>query len=471
MFAHRQTALFLTVLTVSLSAARAEDWPRFRGPNGSGVSGSIGLPDEFGPATNVLWKSESGQGGSSPIVVAGRVYFTSFEGDDRIVHCLDAQSGKPLWTRTLTKVRDENASRPNGPATCTPAADAARVVAFFPDAGLVCYSVEGEERWRVDPGPFYSMHGIAGSPILAGGMVLLPVDQLKESRLLAYSAESGKLLWSVPRIDGVTGAYSTPSVFTPAGGQTQIVVSGPQELSGYWAASGRKAWSLPGLTNAPIALPLVAGNRVFVCEPVGAIQPISILASLDKDKDGKFSLEEARPNLPMFRLLERIDRETGNRDGVVEPAEWNQAFGRFVDKGGLVAVDLAGAGDATTPEVRWSYRKSVPYVASPLVCDGVLYLVQDGGIVTTVDAETGEVHKRARLSQGGQKFYASPVAADGKVLIVDTAGQLTVLRAGPQWEEKTTAALGEPCYATPAICDGCLYLRTAGLLYCFGLRR
>jgi outer membrane protein assembly factor BamB len=170
----------------------------------------------------------------------------------------------------------------------------------------------------------------------------------------------------------------------------------------------------------------------------------------------------------MFRLLERIDREWGNGDAVVEAPEWEKAFGRFVNKGGLVAVDVGDAGGTPETQVRWSYRKTVPYVASVLVLDNILYFVQDGGIVAAVDCGSGQVLKRERLRKGGNRFYASPVAADGKVFLLDTDGQMTVLKAGAEWEVLATNSLGEPCFATPAICDGRIYVRTMRSLYCFG---
>ena len=416
----------------------------------------------------MIWKVDSGSGCSSPVIAGGRLYFTSFEGDTRTVRCLDASSGKTLWSDSLQKVRDENATRPGGPATCTPAANGTSLVVFFPDTGLLCYSASGTERWRVDVGPFHSMHGIAGSPILAADKVLLPADQLKGSYLAAYDLGTGALAWKVPRVDGLTGAYSTPSVFESRDGSTHVLANGPQELSAYVAATGESAWCVPGVSNAPISVPLVSGNRIFLCEPVGRAQPISMLAGLDKNKDGKLSLEEAQGSVSIFRLLERIDTERGNGDGVVEASEWDEAFGGRVNKGGLVAIDLDDAGDEVKAQVRWTYLKTAPYVSSPLVYEGVLYFVQDGGIVTTVDAENGEVLKRGRLKQGGRKFYASPVAADGKVFLVDTAGQMTVLRAGREWEQVSTSALGEPCHATPAISAARLYVRTSHTIYCFG---
>ena len=170
----------------------------------------------------------------------------------------------------------------------------------------------------------------------------------------------------------------------------------------------------------------------------------------------------------MYRLLARMDKEWGNDDGVVEASEWTKAFGGGVDKGGLVAVDLQDARGAVKTSVRWDYRKTVPYVASPVVFEKVLYFVQNGGIVTTVDPENGEVLKRGRLKQGGRLFYASAVAADGKVFIVDTAGQMSVLQSGGQWEQLATNALDEPCFATPALYRGHIYVRTSRTLYCFG---
>ncbi len=457
-------------LPVPAEGGQADQWPRFRGPNGTGVSTSVGLPEKLEAAASRIWKVDAGNGSSSPIVADGRLFLTSYDGNTRFVACLDAKTGESVWKQSVEKLRDETASHPNSPATCTPVTDGENVVAFFPDSGLFCYSADGKLRWRVELGPFHSMHGIGGSPILVDGLVVLSLDQLRGSRLSAYRLTSGELAWDVPRIDGLTGAYSTPSVVA-RDGSTLIVTSGPQELCGYRTSTGEKVWSLPGLTNAPIALPVVAGNWVFTCEPVGTAAPFSMLAPMDNDKDGKYSLEEGKTSLPMYRLLERIDTDTGNGDGMVEPTEWDAAFGGFLNKGGLVAVDLRAIGQAKSPEVRWTYRKSVPYIASPLVFGRVLYIVQDGGIVTTIEAETGKVFRRGRLSQGGKQFYASPVAADGKVFLLDTEGRLTVLKAGEEWEELSSIALDEPCFATPAIYGGRLYVRTAKGLYCFGEAR
>jgi outer membrane protein assembly factor BamB len=347
--------------------------------------------------------------------------------------------------------------------------DRENVVAFFPDTGLFCYSTEGAEKWRADPGPFHSMHGITGSPVLVDNLVVLQVDQLRGSELAAYDLVTGELVWEVPRIDGLTGGYSTPSILTGNFAPSLIVTSGPEELACYLASNGEKVWSVPGVSNAPITLPVVSNGRVFVCEPTRtSTTPFNLLAALDANKDGKYTLEEAERSIPSRRLLERIDTDHGNGDGVIEESEWNAAFGMYLNKGGLVAVNLPNKGASATAEVCWTYRKSVPYIASPLVLDGVLYAVQDGGIVTTFDPAAGEVFRRGRLSQGGKNFYASPVAADGKVFLVDTEGRFTIIKAGREWEELSTTSLDEPCFATPAICGGRILVRTSKGLYCFG---
>lgn len=461
-------AASLLLLNAAAAQLSAENWSRFRGENGSGVSASTGLPAEFGPEKNVAWAIDALAGTSSPVIVNGRLYLTSFADADRVLQCLDAQSGRELWRQTVPKTRDENMSPPNGPATCTPAADERNVVVFFPDAALLCYSDTGQLRWRAEVGPFHGMHGVANSPIIVGDRVFLLADQIQGSYIAAYDLASGTQLWRVDRINGVTGAYSTPCAVTGADGNPLILASGPQGLFAYRAASGEIAFSVPGVANAPVAVPVVAGTTVYLCEPQGGVEPMAVYSEmLDANKDGKFALEEAQQSVAMFRMLESMDRRWGNGDGVVEEAEWNAAFGTMLNKAGLVAISLPAAGTTGEPQVLWNYQKGVPYVASPIQYDGILYLINDQGVCTAVQAQDGQVLKTGRLKKGGARFYASPVAADGKIFVVDTDGRLTVLKAGTQWEELSATDLGEAVVASPAICDGRIFVRTASRLYCF----
>lgn len=463
-----QTVLSVGLSLVVLFASRAiaQDWPRFRGPNGSGISETSSLPTQFDRQTNVLWKVAVGPGLSSPVVVGKRVFFTSYEDDDRTLHCLDATSGETLWSHTVHKVRDENTTRPSGPATSTPASDGRSVVVFFPDVGLLGYTVEGESRWHVELPPFRSLHGISSSPVLAGNKVMLVVDQLTDSYIAAYDLDSGAQCWRNDRPNGVTGGYSTPAVYEPAGGPAQVIVAGPMQLIAYNSETGERIWWVTGMTNAPVGVPIISGQRVFVCEPVGEPIPMRVLG-VETDKDGKIVLDKAKQQIGMYRLLDRIDREWGNADGAVEEAEWDRAIGTFVSKGGLVAIDLGGSQDVTDSHVRWSYKKTLPYIPSVLLYDELLYVVRDGGILTTIDPVSGEVLRTERLKATGQ-YYASPVAGGDKVVLVNTDGKLTVLSAGRNWEVLATNDLGEPCHATPAIANNRIYVRTSGSLFCFG---
>jgi outer membrane protein assembly factor BamB len=443
----------------------AQDWPRFRGPNGTGVSDATGLVAEFSTSHHVVWKAEVAAGTSSPIVVGNRLFYCSYGGDRRTVHCLDAGTGRELWNRSITKARDELATPPNDPATPTPASDGSRVVAFFPDFGILAYTVDGEPMWSKEYPPSTSMHGLASSLVIVGNKVIHQVDQLKDSYLAAYHVHNGELAWRVERLSGVTGGYSTPATMHPASGPAQVIVDSPLEMAAFRADTGEKLWWLTGKSNAPIGCPAVTNDQIYFCEPEGEPIPFSMVASMDKDSDGRLSLSELKDEPAASRLFDRIDE---NRDQSVDEAEWNSSFGTFVGRGGLIAVDPSGAGDITATHVKWSITKSVPHIPSVLVYQGVLYFVQDGGIVTSVDPGTGEVAKRARLSESTGQYYASPVAADGKIYLANTDGNISVLRAGREWEVLSTNKLGEACYATPVIANNCLFIRCEKSIYCFG---
>ncbi len=445
---------------------QGNDWPRFRGPNGTGISTDKGLPTSLDPKSNLVWKVAAPRGVSSPVIVKGRVFFTSYADEDRTTHCLDALTGKTLWTRTEKRTRREIATPPSGPATPTPVAWADGVAVFFPDIGIISYRTNGDMGWRRELKPFHSMHGVSSSLTLAGDRVILVADQLQDSFIAAYELSTGQPLWRQQRPDGLTGGYSTPSV-VESRGITQLVVTGPLELVGYDAATGKRQWWISGLTNAPVSLPVVVGNRVLLCEPVG--EPLSLseseFAEYDKDKDGKVQFSEVE-DVALSRLMARIDRD-GNRDKAVDSAELKEAFGTFVDRGGLVSIKLGGTGDVTKTNIGWSYRRSLPHVPSVLAYGDVVYFVQNGGILTSLNGKNGEVLKRGRLKAGGQ-YYSSPVGGDGKVFLVNTSGRASVVQEGGQWELLATNDLAEACHATPAIWKGRVYVRTDNSLFCFG---
>jgi outer membrane protein assembly factor BamB len=322
-------------------------------------------------------------------------------------------------------------------------------------------------------GPFGGIQGIAVSPVYAEGNVVLFIDTPEQAFLAAFEAATGKQSWKVERPIGFLGSYATPSVYQPLQGPAQIVVAGAVELTGYQAKTGERLWWLRGVTLAPAVLPLIAGGSVYTMEPSGdGAPPFSqMLAQFDKNKDGKIQLSElSGDNVNdkiMYRLFKSIDKNSGNNDGTVTAEEYERAFKSDTPEGGLVRTRLGGKGDLSATHIVWRYTKGLPYVLAPLLYDNILYVVRNGGILSTFDPETGKVLHEARLKNALGEYYAQPVAADAKIYFVSKEGKVTVIRPGAEWELLSSGDLQEQVIATPAIAGNRIYIRTEGTLYCF----
>src|SRR5579871_5065242 len=205
---HMKTFVALTVLATS---APASDWPRFRGPNGSGVNETSGLPAEFGPQQNVIWRTPLPPGHSSPILVGDHIFLTAYEGDKLLTFSLDRTTGKIQWRREAPRDRVVKVDARNSPASPSPVSDGKNVYVFFNDYGLVSYGVDGNERWRLPLGPFNNVYGIGVSPVLVDDKVVLAIDQSTGSYIAAYGQNDGKLKWKKTRPEALSGA-STPGV-------------------------------------------------------------------------------------------------------------------------------------------------------------------------------------------------------------------------------------------------------------------
>ena len=454
----------------TLPPASGQDWPRFRGPNGTGVSDTTGLPVEFGADKNLAWRTEIPSGRSSPIVTKERVFLTALEGDKLITLSLDRATGRILWRREIVRSRAHVGYKGNDTASPTPATDGSNVYAFFSDLGLVSYGPDGKERWRSLLGPFESFYGVAASPIVHGDLVLLVCDQTKGSFLLAVDKDSGNVRWRKER-KVLFEAFTTPVVYAPPKGRPQLVVSGSDRIDGYSMDSGENLWWVGGHGRYPIATPAVADGIIYAAGE-GSDQPPyppfeETLGKLDKNQDGKISREEFAAD-PVY--ADHFGWVDANDDGFIVADEWNYILRSSVNEHGLVAVRAGGEGDQTKEHLLWRYKKTFSNLTSPLLYRGVLYEIKNGGILTSINPENGEVWKVGRTKDAIEPYFASPVAADGKVFLVSDGGKVTVVNAGQQWEVLAVNDLNEGSQATPALAFGHIYVRTSKALYSFGAR-
>ena len=465
----------LLVLTAaSTSAAQESGWARFRGPNGAGVNDTAALPHEVGPARNVVWKTALPPGHSSPVLVGNRVFVSAAENERLLTLALDRATGRILWRRELDRRHALPVDKRNHPAAPTPAADETQVYVFFQDLGLVAYDHDGAERWRVPLGPFTNAYGMGASPIVVDDLVVLVCDQSHGSFLLAVDKKNGSIRWRVERPEAKTG-HSTPVVYRPSGAPPQLLVPGSFSLVAY-SLTGEKLWWVNGLAFEMKATPVLHGDVAYIHGTSSASfedsydRNIPSFESLrgkyDADGDNRFSVAEI-PDVLARRWMSLMDL---NRDGSLDPAEWSYYQAARRSQGGLWAFRLGGRGDMTASHALWHYNRAVPQLPSPLLYRGVLYIVNDGGIMTALNPADGSVLAQQRLQGAVDSYYASPVGGDGKIFVVSESGTLTVVKADGQLSQVSVNDLDDIAFATPAISDGRLYVRTRGFLYCFGIR-
>jgi outer membrane protein assembly factor BamB len=464
---NRLAALALLALLPTNSSANAQEWPRFRGPNGSGTSASTGLPDSFGPEENLRWRTPLVAGHSSPVLGDGTVFLTGADEQGLAVLAVARDTGAVRWERRLERASRQEVFAANGSASPSPTTDSANVYAFFPELGLVSFDAEGKERWRLPLGPFVSFYGLAGSPILAGGTLVLLCDQQQGSFLLGVDAASGKTRWRTER-KGSIESWTTPVLFPSAEAPRSVVVFGTFSVCAYALDTGAELWRAGSVGYTPVCSPVLWERAeeplLFASVPFhaegGAMPGFESMLDSDKDTDGKLSKAE----LAGSPMAEHFGWADADKDGLIDGEEW-----QFVSDGmsskdyGLVAFRV-GAQEAR--EV-WRHKRALPAIATPLLADGILYLVKEGGMLTTLDATSGKELGFMRLEEAGGGLDASPVAADGKVFLASQEGRVVVLSAGPEPAVLSACDLGEPIHATPAIGGGALFVRTEKALYCF----
>ena len=468
----------LFALAVTIAAASPDapgEWARFRGPNGSGVGEVSRLPVEFGPSRNLIWKTDLPTGYSSPIISGNRIFLTGLRDGRLVSFAVDRASGKVLWERAAPRSRQEKLDSRNHPASPSAATDGERVFFFFADYGLLAYDVSGKELWRRPLGPFNNIYGMGASPIVVDDVVVLTCDQSIGSFIAAFDRKTGRERWRTPRVEARSG-HSTPVIYTPAGGRPQIVVPGSFLLSAYDPRDGKRLWWVGGLSFELKSTPVISGDTLYINgfgspeNQPGALITVmptaEVFASRDADKDGRLTRDElptahARDSLPFFDL---------NGDKTIDRDEWDYYKAAMASENGMLAITLGGSGDMTATAVRWRYQRGIPQLPSPLLYEHALYMVNDaGGVVTILNPDTGALILQGRLKVPSDRYYASPVAGDGKIYIASESGKVLVLPPGGGLDALAVNDLQDSIYATPALVDKRIYIRTLNSLYCFGL--
>ncbi len=305
------------------------EWNRFRGPNGGGLSASAEIPTEFGNDKNLIWKTRIPQGYSSPVIQNQRIYLTAEEDQKLLTICLDQSNGHEIWRRQAPRDRTEPLDPRNHPASASPVVDGDSVFVFFPDYGLIGYTVDGVEKWRKPLGPFTNLYGMGASPIVVDDLVVLVCDQNLDSFIVAFDRDRGAQVWKTSREEATSG-HCSPVVYRPTPEEpAQILAVGSFKLTSYAAKTGEKLWWVGGLCFEMKSTPVMSNDTVYV-NGFGSPQnepdqnfEIAMFADVvqarDKDGNGLLSMAEMPDELAK-NFFPAVDLDSNQQ---LNQKEWN----------------------------------------------------------------------------------------------------------------------------------------------------
>jgi outer membrane protein assembly factor BamB len=400
----RPLALALVFSTFALAA---EDWPEFRGPTGQGHSTEHGIPLEWSESQNVIWKTRvPGLGWSSPVIAGGRVWLTTAineRGASLRALAFEVKTGREIVNAEVFRVGRGTPLNPkNSLASPTPIADGDRLFVHFGSDGTAALTTSGQIVWKAHL-PYESQHGNGGSPIVYGDLLVYSGDGSDDAFVVALDKHTGKVRWKTRRRQPWDQAYTTPLVIR-VGDRDQIVSVGAYRAAAYDPETGKEIWRVSyadGFSNVP--RPVYGHGLVFIAT------------------------------------------------GFQQPS--------------LLAVRPDGAGDVTKTHVAWTLRRAAPLTPSPLLVGDELFLVNDTGIASCLDAKTGETHWQQRL---GGNYSASPVFADGRVYFLSEEGVTTVIAPGKEFRKLAVNRLDDETLASMAVSDSSIFIRSGSHLYRIG---
>ncbi len=410
----------LLLMSQQFSQAAGADptyWPRWRGPESTGVAPDTHPPLEFGENSNLDWKlAVPGEGSSTPIVWGERLFMLSAEPSgeghpdgsfDFNVICVDRTTGEIAWVKTARReVPHEGHHKDHGFASHSPVTDGEHLYVHYGSRGIHCFDLEGNRIWERDLGKMETRRGFGegSSPALYKGKLFVNWDHQGDSFIFALDAASGETIWKKTR-DEVT-SWSTPLIVEHEG-VPQLVVSATRRVRAYHPDTGDILWETGGQTLNVIPTPVSDFGMIF-------------------------------------------------------------ATSGFMGKS-LMAIELGHTGDLTdTPAIKWSVSRATPYVPSPLLYGDQLYVIDTNrAILSCYDARSGTPNYVQQRLPGLTDVYASPVGADGRVYIAGRDGGILIIRNGPEFEVLAENRLEEGIDASPVVVGHTLYLRGKKHLYSF----
>jgi outer membrane protein assembly factor BamB len=414
-------AFFVLLAFVWSVPLRADNWPRFRGPTGQGMSDDKKVPVRWSNMENVAWKTPlPGQGWSSPIVWGDQVFVTATTDDGVSCHVIavNRRDGKIQWDREVFKQKPSRKEQRNSYATPTPVTDGRRVYAFFAGGGAAAVNcADGNVAWTNTEHEFYSQHGLGASPILYKDSVIMPFDWSSpegdktvgwqkpwdRSFVLALDVNTGKVKWRAKR--GLSRiAHVTPQV-VEVGGKPVLVSGAGDVIQGFNPDTSELLWTARSQGEGVVPSIVVGDGLVFT--------------------------------------------SSGFEKSTIR----------------AVKLDPAAKGDVTQSHIAWEQSRAVPTVPSFIHADGLLFTLKENGIVLCIDAKTGEIVWQERIEGN---FAASPVYANGNIYFVSMDGECVIIKASRRFEEVARNQLHEQVQASPAISRGQLFIRTNKHLYCIG---
>jgi outer membrane protein assembly factor BamB len=479
----------LGILVITASS-RSADWPQFRGPNGAGISIGKSSPIEFGPEKNELWRIPMGAGHSSPCIAGDALFVTTYDKELKrlAVVCVDRIKGEVRWENEVPARAIEKGHPSFNPASSSPATDGERVVAYFGSYGLVCFDMEGRKLWEFELPLTKSFAGNATSPAIFGDQVFLYRGSRVDHFVLSIDKVTGKELWRVQQEEPFTDEMACTACPIIAG--DKLIVHTARSVQALAISTGEQVWVTKCATTAT-STPVLAGDEVIVAawnkmgEP--ALRPEvpsfeGLIAKHDKDGDERLSRDEL-PKLWLFHRPEgieapmnggtiRFDWADENKDQEILADEWPGLLSKVENyrsrykAHGILAIKVNSQGLVEDSDIRTLEKRGIPEVPSPLSHEGYLYFVKNGGLLTCLDIETGKRVYQER-TRGRGTHYASPVIAGGNIYTISGEGRITVLSLGPDLEILAENDMEDSVFATPAVVDGTIYVRTHSALFAF----